>query len=321
MATSDIPDVLASCNRVVDLASQVAIDTHALQAWARDLAAEFDAGPSANQLLAISSDADAVANFVLLVDALNFCFWSDAGWEVEYDGKVWTRTLAMEASLRRLMTEDSSWLDPGRWAVVSRSQVEHVFRGQGSIPLLDRRVEVMRETGQVLSEKFAGRCRNLVKDAEYDALILSRLIARQFPSFRDVAEFAGQPVALLKRAQIFAADLHRTWIAIGQAGLDNMESLTVFADYRLPQLFRHRGVLELDPALAARIDRGELIEAGSDDEVALRAATVVIGDRLCAAISDLGRSAPAWQIDYHLWEMARRPDVTTPHHRTVTIFY
>ncbi len=314
-----IPDVLESVYPVVHAARSVRIDDDRVRAWARTLAPEALTVPTDDLLY--HGPADRVANFVLISDALNFCFWSPRSWSVRYRGQTWTRTLAMLAGLLRTIEVDPSWLTADRWASATDAEVAEIFNDQGEIPLARRRREIMQETGQLLARRHGGQFAAMAESVDRDALRLARRLAEIFPSFRDVATYDGRPVAFLKRAQIAAADLHRAWLANGYPGLNNLQALTVFADYRLPQLFRHEGLLVLSDAFAARIDREEEIPAGSPEEVELRAATVVIARMLCDAVADAGHQAEQWALDYELWRRAKLPEVTVPHHRTVTEFY
>ena len=85
-----------------------------------------------------------------------------------------------------------------------------------------------------------------------------------------------------------------------------MEQLTVFADYRLPQLFRSLGILQLGPALRARIDSLAAIPKDSAAEIALRAAVVVVGEGLLQRLRETGSkhadktNLTAAALDYHL---------------------
>ncbi|MCB9849563.1 MAG: hypothetical protein H6817_02525 [Phycisphaerales bacterium] len=320
--TNAIPDVLDSCRDVVRAARHVRIDDAAVEAFARRLVREGVAVPEDE--LALDGSASEIANFVLITDALNFCFWGDAGvepWAVEHRGQVWTRTLAMVAGMLRAVEHDRAWLTAQRWAAATDADVADLFAGKGGIPMPQRRREILCETGAVLHAKYDGQFTRLVAMVERDALALARKLAKDFPSFHDVARYGGKPVALLKRAQICAADLHRAWASAGHPGLANLGALTVFADYRLPQLFRHEAMMVVDNALAARIDAEQRIDAGSDEEIEIRAATVVISQLLCEAMTQAGRTTEAWELDYELWRRAREPEVTVPHHRTVTHFY
>ena len=321
--TDPIPEVLSSCQAVVADAARTRIDDDALERFVATLAAHPSAttGADDDNVLVLRGSLHEICNYCLLSDALNFCFWSPDPWTVSYRDRTWTRTPAMVASLLRAIERDADWLTPDRWARATRDDVLHIFAGTGMIPLPDERARIMRETGRVLLSDFDGGFENAVRAADADALALARLIATRFDSFRDVALHRGRCVAFLKRAQICAADLHRTAVANGLPGLTGLDKLTVFADYRLPQLFRDRGILVLDADVEGRINRGELIEAGSQPEVEIRAATVVIADRLVHVLREGGMRTAAWRIDYALWKMARQPDVGVAHHRTITTFY
>ena len=61
---------------------------------------------------------------------------------------------------------------------------------------------------------------------------LAHLLASRFPSFRDVGTYRGQPVAFLKRAQIFPADVWNRFQGKGFGEFTDIDALTMFADYR-----------------------------------------------------------------------------------------
>jgi len=313
---SDIPDILESCRRVVRHARHVDVDEDTLRQRAVRIDRDAVGHPAPPAMLSTHGSREACANFVLLADCLNFCFWSDKPWVVTFAGREWTRTFAMLAGLVRAIQSDETWLQPRRWAEVPESEVGEMFAGVGRIPLLRERVEVLRETGAVLVSKYDGEFVNLVEEAQASAPAIARLLARDFPSFRDISEYDGERVALLKRAQICAADLASHWSSEGHGTLADLDALTVFADYRLPQLFRHWRILETSDALEQRIESLDEIPAGSAEEVELRAATICIGDRLARSLE-----VPAWRLDYFLWERSHDPDVALRHHRTRTVFY
>lgn len=305
-------------------ARHVTIHPDVVGSFARRLATEGI--QAADDDLVYRGSRSAVANFILLTDALNFCFWSDAPWEVEYAGRPWTRTLAMVAGVRRGVDADPAWLTAGRWAAATAADVAGLFAGRGTIPLPELRLSILRETGRILRDRHGGEFTRAVEAAGGDATALADLLAAQFPSFADSTDHPTGHVPFLKRAQICAADLHRAWAAQDHGGLAGLGHLTVFADYRLPQLFRHEGLLTPSPDLAGRIDRGEHIPPGCAQEVEIRAATIVLGDLIVARLRECGVRGvdgpiAAYELDYELWRRAREPEVTAPHHRTETHFY
>ena len=148
------------------------------------------------------------------------------------------------------------------------------------------------------------------------------MLAADFSSFRDQVTYRGQKVFFYKRAQLFAADLHG---ALGGKGLGNfsdMKDLTVFADYKLPQVLRHVGVFEYSPGLAEKVDRKIHLDPGSEEEVEIRANTVWAVELICREMRGLGKKVGASEIDWLLWNLGQDDGFRAkPYHRTVTMYY
>ena len=87
----------------------------------------------------------------------------------------------------------------------------------------------------------------------------------------------------------------------------------MFADNLVPHVLRLDGVLGFDPRLVARIEREELIEHGSPEEVEIRACAVHAVELIVGARSDL----TAAQIDESLWRRGQEPRYKArPRHRS-----
>ena len=315
---SSIPDVLESARYVLAWADFVLVNEASAQRWAGAQDPTHFLAPSMPPELEFNGDLAECANLCLLRNCLNFCFWSERPWSVDFHGRTWTRTYAMFAAVLRAIEQDRSWLTARRWAEADDDAVAGVFAGQGEIPLLAERRAVLNETGRCLDERFGGQCLRAVEEADRHARKFAYLLAEHFPSFRDMATYAGREVALLKRAQICATDLHCLWQQHDDQGLIGMDELTVFADYRLPQYLRHVRIIELQAELAARIERRVELVAGAPEEIELRAATIWAGEIIRRT---LGGTVPAWKIDFLLWQRSHDPDVRVEHHRTRTVFY
>jgi Potential Queuosine, Q, salvage protein family len=194
-------------------------------------------------------------------------------------------------------------------------------------------------------------------------------------------------IFFLKRAQICVGDWHAalqlqkdeeeeeqhgatttttcsksTTATTSNAAWSDMNQLTTFADYRLPQLLRHWQVLEYcDTGLQQAVDGQHELQRGSDEEISIRAATVVCVEKLVtllnnhhhalqrkqqqqqqqqqqhqkdrrALLVDAQEESPAeatksWtavQVDWYLWQVGERMDSQgelQPHHRVRTIYY
>ncbi len=320
--------VLSSTLPVVQRARQVSLDMERIEALAARWAREGWHAPAWDATLHFNDGTRRALNWMLLVDALNFCFWSEAGqprWMVEYRGQTYNGYMAEAASLMRALEEGYPLWDAAYLAELSAADLRRIFRpapGMPEIPLFAERLANAREVGQVLLAKYEGQFARAIEAAGGDAIALARRIIQDFPSFNDVSAYAGAEVRFYKRAQICVADIHGMFGGQRWGRLSNLDQLTVFADYRLPQLLRHEGALVYDPDLAARVDRLELLPPNSPEEVEIRAATIWAGELLRRALAAHGIEALATEIDYYLWTLGQTasPDMR-PYHRTRTIYY
>jgi hypothetical protein len=130
------------------------------------------------------------------------------------------------------------------------------------------------------------------------------------------------PVPFLKRAQICVADLQASFQGKDWGAFLDLDQLTAFADYKLPQLLRSAGVLEYSEELAQLVDHMVAIEPDSLPEIEIRSATVWGVEWLRRALRARGVIRSASAIDYRLWLDSQQatPD-TRPYHRTRTIYY
>jgi hypothetical protein len=174
------------------------------------------------------------------------------------------------------------------------------------------RAAALRELGGFANER--GSFDQLVQDTAGGQ---ARLLAEHLASFKDVARYDDFEVPFLKRAQIMAADLH----GAGVASFPDLDALTCFADYKLPQALRHLGAIEYSDRLARRVDDWRELEPGEPAEVEIRAATVVAVERLRDGLQSAGRDLRSFEVDWMLWELSQSLYPVRPHHRVRTIFY
>ncbi|MBX3397043.1 MAG: queuosine salvage family protein [Phycisphaerae bacterium] len=314
--------VLHSTRAVMESAQHVSIDDSAIRTWAEKLRPGALV-PSGHGLLDhVPGTREQIANFILLVDALNFCFWSPDPIRIIWRGTTYERYNAMFVSLMLAARSDPRWFDPRYWQVVPTEEIRQVLSGSGQLLLLPQRERIIRDTGRVLLDRFDGQFSAAVASVGERAWPLAVLLMTNFDSFRDVANYRGKPVYFMKRAQICALDLSSTWERKGHGPLDGLEELTAFADYRVPQALRHLGILRLNDDLARIIDQNESeLDENCEQEIEIRAATIQAVDRMVTAVNRGGGRTTAWEIDWYLWELSHHESVTARHHRTRTIYY
>jgi len=262
-------------------------------------------------------------SYLLLVDALNFCFFPEPRWEVVVDGERLHGYFALTSALKQAFERDDPIDDFSHLAEVEEEEVRDLLHGDvpmGKIPLFEERVGILREVGERMTSLYHGDAAKLVRKVNKSAQRLVELVVESFPSFRDEACYAGEQITFHKRAQIFAGDLYGSFGPRSFGAFHDVSRLTAFADYKLPQILRSEGILRYCEELAARIDHKEWIEAGSSYEVEIRAATVLAVDLLRQELVRQGRNLLAIEVDWLLWHAAQRCDIPS-HHRTLTTFY
>ncbi|MCP4687549.1 MAG: hypothetical protein GY859_05825, partial [Desulfobacterales bacterium] len=99
-------------------------------------------------------------------------------------------------------------------------------------------------------------------------------------------------------------------------------NLTIFADNLVPHVLRVDNVLLYDEALAAHIDAGALIPAGSPEEIEIRACALHAVELIKRELNASGGNATSSGLDYLLWNRGQRPYYKAiPRHRARTVFY
>jgi hypothetical protein len=273
--------------------------------------------------------------WIFTLDVLNHCFWPDPGkpaWSVLYKGEAFSGYWGLAAALKRGLEQGIPITDPQFLADISEAGLAEILSLQGprhhgphfpnEVPMLPERLKNLREAGSIILSELGGDITNLFQAASGSAERLACLIVSHFPSFRDEASYKGQRVYFWKRAQIFVSDVFAAFGGKDWGRFEDIDRLTAFADYKLPQVLRELGVLTYRPELAARIAAMELLEAGSQEEVEIRAMTLWAVERIKEEFRRRGKNLTSPQIDNWLWGLGQRDDFRKePYHRCRTIFY
>jgi hypothetical protein len=77
-------------------------------------------------------------------------------------------------------------------------------------------------------------------------------------------------VRILKRAQILVADLWACFDGLDYGEFYDIDKITMFADYRIPQILNSLGCMQYSPLLETTLRKKKLIETGHSWEVQIR---------------------------------------------------
>ncbi|MGA3020667.1 MAG: queuosine salvage family protein [Candidatus Micrarchaeales archaeon] len=278
-----------------------------------------------------------VADFMILGNTINFAytnFSTGIDYAHSYKGIGWRGAFGMWSALKNAFEEGKPILDGGYLSTLKLGDMKEIFEPSKltlqTMPMIKERAKILREVGKMLTEKYDGHFHNMLTKSDgriFDANKgFIRMLLNDFPSFRDRAIYKGQEVVFNKRAQLATFMLYEKLLGTSFSPLfvqEDVDKLTVAADYELPKVLHIVGVLEYQPDLEKKIKKGRLIKAGSEEEVEIRANTTYASEQikdLINSMRDSSRRVNALHIDYRLWKEGEgRTDVK--HHLTKTTAY
>lgn len=339
-----IPSVLMSAKFIVSRAQHVTISQDGVMQTARKLLGNMEnegvgsvKGAYVDPLEPPGLNKEEVLEWLFLLDTLNFCFWSDspALFTVRHQDRLWTGFRSMCAALARAVQAGLPVYRPSVYGSMTLEQFRGIFQSETDvpIPLLERRLRNLHEAAAVLNEKFGGSVSELVQQSRNSAQRLVSLLVHNFSSFHDFSTYHGRKVSFLKRAQIFAADVWARFGGEGYGEFHDIDSLTMFADYRVPQCLQYLGVLVYEEGLLKRLREGEHLEPGCAEEAEIRGSSIWAVELVKEKMKEIHLqengspllvSVNSVTLDYYLWNYAKLHSERMSHcpiHRTLTVFY
>lgn len=320
--------VLETTKRIIAEPQYVTIDSDRVDLTAKIFAQEDLRIPSENKPIFLDGNSQATIDFLLIGHSINFAYTDfDTGikYAKEFMNTEWSGAFGMWAALKKAIQDGVPLLDGNYLRQISEDDLKNILEGNIEIPLFSERLKVFREVGQVLCEKYDGHFYNLV-DASNNRLfnegkgLVERLVT-DFSAFDDSVIYKGEIVRFDKKAQLGASSLYKRFRNQCAFPVTDVNELTVFSDYILPKALRDLGILKYEDSLAKRVDNWQIIEAGSQEELEIRASTIHASKMLQDRINMYRNDNPinALHIDYKLWHEFRNKK--GPHHLTKTIAY
>jgi hypothetical protein len=310
-----------SCRKVAERATQVRIDYSRIPSYAASLPVEKVAKPQLDPKCHFLGRKEDTVNFLLTLNTINF-------------GSGYFPHLRKRAGMSGYFTMASALNDayatqgPLSARQLAKISVEECTRMFDQDP--DNKIvrELMRhfsialnDLGRLVLNRFHGSFTALVDSAQSSAGRLVQLL-KNMPYFNDAASYDGCEVLFYKRAQISAADLSLAFQGRGWGHFEDLDQMTIFADNLVPHVLRIDRVLLYEESLTARITGGELIPAGSTEEVEIRACAVHAVELIKKQITESGKAVTSPALDSFLWNRGQQPEYKAlPRHRTRCVFY
>jgi hypothetical protein len=281
-----LDEIRAACAWVAERARHVRIDHTAIPAYAESLPLErgFDGADPDAHLAGGSRELRAA--FWLTLDAINF----GSGWFPTLRKRPGhSGYLTVAAGVKDRFAGHGPWT-PEQLRSLALDEIAGALGQDPEHELMALFAASLNDLGEHV--EAAGSFEAVVEAAGGSAVALAEQLSA-WRCFADASTYEGRTIPFLKRAQIAGADLARA----GVAEFGDLPRLTMFADNLVPHVLRLDGILEFAPDLTGRIERGELIEHGSPEEVEIRACALHAVELIAGARGD----SCAADIDQLLW--------------------
>ncbi len=296
-----VSEIREACARVAERARHVRIEREAVAAYAAKLPSGRT--PEPPEPLETGRREEVCAHWLTL-DAINF-------------GSGWFPTLRKRPGRSGYFTIAGGLGDRfdqrGPWSAadlarIGPDELAAVLGQDPGHPLIGLFAFSLHDFGHHVLHEHGGSFAAVVDAAGGSAVALAQRLSG-WSSFADTSTYGGLAVPFGKRAQIAAADLARA----GAARFEDLRRLTMFADNLVPHVLRIDGILAFEAELTARIERGELIEHGSPEEVEIRACALHAVELIVASRPQFS----AVELDQLLWDRGQLPRYKArPRHRS-----
>lgn len=271
-------------------------------------------------------DFDTIVDFFVIGNSLNYCFNdlnTGVKYKTRYIGTEWKGAFGLWASLKRAIDNDIPICNSEYLQNLSINELKNIFDATDNtkMPMLKSRLDNLHNVGEKMSD-IGGSFGKLF----YDDVKLYGVngVVEQFSNmnaFKDERTYNGEKIRFDKRAQLTVSMLYGKFKDTEyEFDIIDIDSFTIFADYGIPAGLAVHNVLEYSDSIINAIKTNTIIPENSEEEVEIRASTVIAGEYIQSEIKNqTGNNINMVVLDYVLWKM--RNDADTNVHITKTTSY
>jgi hypothetical protein len=263
---------------------------------------------------------DLTLAFTFVIDSLNFCFWPYERYstkDFEYSDLV--------NNLLVTLKNDSEFFSPEKLCELKVEDLKFkIFNNDENFPLLEERTRSLNELGYFIKHKYNSSFTKFLEINEMSCINIVKTIADGVTTYRDETIYKGRQIFIYKRAQILSADLYYMLKELNEPiYLKDASELTMFADYRVPQILLELDILLYHDELLNKINNMQEILPNSHEEIEIRANTIICVEKIKKELNNVfKKNYLSLEVDYVLWNIGEeKRKILKPHHRTLSIFY
>ena len=259
-------EIKKSCDYVAKNSKYVSINYDKLDEYIKTIdCRDVKFWLSSNPYGLFDMSIDKVINFMLIFEAIDYCFWGETKWTIETDEGNKDGSDALLYALLNYVKRKAK-VD---FSNVSFLEFSNILKGNVDIPFLKERYDTVLSISNIVNEKMDGNFYNYIKDIKRD-IELFDVIINNFSSFTDIRDYDGKKIYFYKLAQLLTSDILHIREYVEGIKVD-YSHLVGCADYKIPQTLRALGILEYNLELAQIVDNRQLIDINSMYEVEIRA--------------------------------------------------
>lgn len=319
--------VLSSLNPVIENLQTINLNLDQIMNVADWIAYEDFPPPEQN---ISKNNPDEFIRTTMLINTLNFAFTdfeSSTKYEIIREGKVLSDSEAMFVQIQEAISSGLQLYNGNVLSDLDDKQLKNIFKGNIEMPMMSERLDILLNVGAKLSDEYEGDWMNFINAGPkklYDngEGLIERLTS-EFPRFDDTSQYAEKyNVHFYKLAQLAFWGIHAELAGTGDFYIEDMQSMSAFADYIVPVALEVMKIVEYSEELRNKITNGEIIARDSLEEIEIRSTSLYITAKLTEEINKrrpAEKSIIIPQLDYRLWKQYHATH--RPHHLTITTMY
>jgi hypothetical protein len=319
--------VLGSLNPVIENLQTINLNLDQIMNVADWIAYEDFPPPEQN---ISKNNPDEHIRTTMLINTLNFAFTdfeSSTKYEIVREGKVLSDSEAMFVQIQEAISSGVQLYDGNVLSDLDEKQLKNIFKGNIEMPMMSERLDILLNVGAKLSDDYGGDWINFINAGPkklYDngEGLIERLIS-EFPRFDDTSQYDEKyNIHFYKLAQLAFWGIHAELAGTGDFYIEDMQSMSAFADYIVPVALEVMKIVEYSEELRNKITNGEIIARDSLEEIEIRSTSLYITAKLTEEINKrrpAEKSIIIPQLDYRLWKQYHATH--RPHHLTITTMY
>lgn len=260
-----------SCNYVAENSRYVSINYDVLDNYIKNIdISKIKFWLSSNPYNLFDMNIDKIINFLLVFDAIDYCFWGQPKWTIETSEGSKDGSDALLYALLNYVKEK----DKVDFSNVSFKEFSNILKCNIDIPFLKERYNTIISICDIVNKKMNGNFYNYIKNINTDTELFN-IIINNFKDFYDERQYNDRTIYFYKLAQLLTSDILHIKELINGTKVD-YSHLVGCADYKIPQTLRALGILEFNSELSNVVDNKCLIEENSIYEVEIRANAIAV---------------------------------------------